>query len=84
MTKFLITLLVLVVGWTLWKKSRAAAGQRADEPRRDEPARGRRRAARVEAMVACVRCGVHVPESESVLRDGRRFCSETHAREGGP
>lgn len=36
-----------------------------------------------ERMVACARCGVHLPESESLEGDaGGRFCSEEHRRLG--
>jgi uncharacterized protein len=33
-----------------------------------------------ERMVACAHCGVYLPESESLERDGRSFCSEEHRR----
>lgn len=29
----------------------------------------------------CARCGVYFPSAESVVRDGRAYCSEAHARE---
>ena len=35
-----------------------------------------------ESMVVCARCGVHLPESEAIEDDGRRFCSEEHRRLG--
>jgi len=35
-----------------------------------------------ERMVACARCGVHLPESEALEGDGGRFCSEEHRRLG--
>lgn len=35
-----------------------------------------------ERMVACARCGVHLPESEAIEADGRRYCSEEHCRLG--
>ena len=34
----------------------------------------------VENMVACAKCGLHVPEKEAVTRDGKSYCSEEHAR----
>lgn len=36
---------------------------------------------RVENMIACARCGLHVPENEAVTRGGKHYCSEKHARE---
>lgn len=31
-------------------------------------------------MVACVHCGVNLPKSESVLVDGKYYCSTAHSR----
>jgi uncharacterized protein len=31
-----------------------------------------------EKMIACARCGVHVPRSEALENAGRFFCSEEH------
>jgi uncharacterized protein len=42
------------------------------QPRREDSVRN------VEAMVACTRCGVHVPRSEALEVAGRYFCSEEH------
>jgi len=56
--------------------------------------RGRRRGAappprsetRAESMVACARCGLHLPLSESLEAGGRRYCCREHARrdDGNP
>jgi len=35
----------------------------------------------VENMVACEKCGLHVPEKEAIVREGKNYCSEEHARE---
>lgn len=36
---------------------------------------------RAEDMVRCAQCGVHLPMSESILSEGKYFCSEAHRRE---
>lgn len=36
-----------------------------------------------EAMVACARCGLHVPVGESVEEGGRSYCCREHARADG-
>lgn len=41
---------------------------------------GGRRVAESERMVACVVCGVHVPESEAVRAAGEWFCCDEHRR----
>lgn len=33
---------------------------------------------RAEDMVRCAYCGVHLPESESTMSDGKHYCSEAH------
>jgi uncharacterized protein len=33
-----------------------------------------------EDMVRCVRCGVHLPRSESLMAGGKFFCCEDHRR----
>lgn len=38
--------------------------------------------AKADDMVRCERCGVHVPVSESVLKDGKRYCCAAHATPG--
>jgi len=30
-------------------------------------------------MVRCEQCNIYVPESESILKDGKRYCCEAHA-----
>jgi uncharacterized protein len=34
----------------------------------------------VEDMVRCTRCGVHLPRSESILSQGKFYCSEEHRK----
>jgi uncharacterized protein len=71
MGKFLFLLLLGVVAWwvfrTLWRAHGKETGEGARPPA-------------TEDMVRCVKCGVHLPRSESLLRGGRLFCSEEHAR----
>ncbi len=58
---------------------RDGGGAPADDGRGNgRPAAG----AEIEQMVACVHCGLHVPESESVRGAGGVFCSEEHRRLG--
>lgn len=72
--KLLIVLLaVLLLLWLLFGRKR---GVRGDAPRRDaKPA--------LEGMVACAHCGVHVPASEALHRDGLAYCGAAH-RDAGP
>jgi len=73
--KYLIVLLVVVViGW-LWLRGRARQEPSAPEASAAPP--------RLQDVVACQHCGMHLPRSEAV-EDGRgAFCSEAH-RLAGP
>lgn len=33
-----------------------------------------------EDMVRCAQCGVHLPKSESLLSQGKHYCSDEHRR----
>ncbi|NWG32477.1 MAG: hypothetical protein HXY29_13435 [Rhodocyclaceae bacterium] len=69
MSKLLLLLAVLaVIVWLLTRQRRADARgpEAAPSPR---PA---------EKMVACARCGVHLPESEAVVCEGRHYCCDEH------
>jgi uncharacterized protein len=35
-----------------------------------------------ENMVRCAHCGIHLPQSEAVLIEGRTWCSPEHVRLG--
>ena len=66
----LIVLIALVV-LAVWLIRRALRG---NETREKPPVQG--------DLVACARCGVHLPRSEARLADGRLYCGEEHARLG--
>jgi uncharacterized protein len=73
--KYLIVLLVVVlVGWLLLR------GRRREEP---PPRATSAVPPRLQEIVACRHCGMHLPRAEAV-EDGRGvFCSEAH-RLAGP
>lgn len=75
MLKFL--LLIAVVFVVLWAMRRASLPPPPAPPRRNSPPR-------LESMVRCSHCGLHLPRSEAVLDEqGRVFCSVPH-RIAGP
>jgi uncharacterized protein len=82
--KFVIVLVAVValVWLLLGGRSRAARG-----PARRAPSAPGGAARAPEGMVACVHCGVHLPESEALRLGARVFCSAAHrdaaAREPG-
>ncbi len=70
--KLLVVLLVVLFGVWLWRR-----GQRVDAP----AAPPARRADAVQPMVACARCGVHVPQSSAIAGRAGVYCGEAHRRE---
>lgn len=74
MSKLILLLIFIYIAYLLYKGFRRAGSARVG---RDAPAQPV-----VERMVACARCGVHLPESESLQGEGGNFCSEEHRRLG--
>jgi uncharacterized protein len=71
LAKLIFFLLVAwVVYWLLRSSRRSGDAGRAEPPPPPSP----------EAMVACARCGLHVPRSESVESAGRHYCCPEHQR----
>lgn len=69
--KFLLLLALAGVVWWVWSTRAAGTRRQPPVPRQSAP----------EKMVTCARCGVHVPESEAVIADGRSYCGEAHRAE---
>lgn len=51
-------------------------------PRRMPRAKPDAAPAAAESMIQCAYCDVHLPLSESLAADGRRYCCEEHRRLG--
>ena len=67
MGKIVFLLIIAVVAWVLFK----GLGKKPAPPSvRDGQANG------VESMVKCGRCGVLMPESESMMLDGHVSCHD--------
>lgn len=66
MGKILLTLLLAIVALLTFKSllSRTRSPSKDDAKRNDV----------AERMVRCARCGVHMPESETMQRDGETTC----------
>lgn len=76
--KFLVVLLAVVVLWWLLFGRTRVSGR--GSPRGGQ---GSRMPTVSEGMVACAHCGVHVPASEALQRDGLHYCGAAH-RDAGP
>ena len=63
----LIIVIIALIYWLLKSYSRKAHKQ-------DEPPK-------TQDMVSCAHCGIHLPKSESVLLEGKYYCSTAHSRD---
>ncbi|MBL8522008.1 MAG: hypothetical protein JNK75_15225 [Betaproteobacteria bacterium] len=66
MGKILLTLILAVIALLTFKSLLGKS--------RPPPPADRGRTGMAERMVRCSRCGVHLPESESMQRDGETLC----------
>lgn len=71
--KFLVVILALALGYALWRHQRRSAPPPVQ--RRPSPP------AEPQDMVACARCGVHVPRSEALALGTRHYCCAEHQRQ---
>ena len=65
------TLLLLLIAFLVFLVLRSLFRSQAKKPPEDAPTD-----ARGEDMVACARCGVNVPRSETHEVEGRRVCAQ--------
>jgi uncharacterized protein len=72
MGKLLVLILLVVLG--VWLVRRALRAANPPDPAQGKPLQ--------QDLVACARCGVHLPRSEARLADGKLYCGEEHARLG--
>lgn len=67
MSRLIFIFVVIVVAYLLFKSYRRQL------PKQDEPAKG-------QDMISCAFCGIHIPKSESLLVDGKNYCSTAHSQ----
>ncbi|WP_374411493.1 PP0621 family protein [Hydrogenophaga sp.] len=72
--KFLLVLAVLAVAFWIWRNNRESeARDRRDAAPARPPA--------PQPMIACARCGTHVPEQEAVKGNAGHYCCAEHRRQ---
>jgi len=78
--KLLVVLLaLLLLVWLLFGSSR----RRTRDARRDSPSKpAPGPAAKIEDMVVCAHCGVHLPASLALHVQGRSYCNAAHLDAG--
>jgi uncharacterized protein len=82
--KYLLLLLVVGVAAWVFVSRRRGPGGLGQTPPPAPPAKPDAAAALPSQMIACVHCGLHLPQAEAQAdAAGRFFCSEAH-RVAGP
>jgi uncharacterized protein len=82
MIRLLWWLVLGLIGWAAWRNWRQ--GSRDIEVSRRSPSVPPARQVPDRLMVACARCGVHLPRDEAVAdAGGQLYCSALH-RDAGP
>ena len=79
MTRLVLIALAVVALFWLLRGARTRAG-RGGGPQPASPAAPA--APPTPDLIACARCGVLLPQSDTLEADGRRFCCEEHRRAG--
>jgi len=68
----LIRLIIILFGlWLVLKIIKRALVSRENHPSR-KPS--------ITSMVACAYCGVHLPESDAIQKDGKHYCCAEHLK----
>lgn len=84
MGKLLFWVLVAIAIYLIWAlvaSNRRRAARRDAQPGGDGSGGGSRGASdpqRLETMMQCRVCGVHLPDSEAVFARGRVYCGDEH------
>lgn len=77
-----ILIIMALVALALWFLRKALGHNKADKTSTSEAPE--KRSAKTLDLVACSRCGLHIPREEALLRDKQFFCSPDHAQEKKP
>ena len=68
----LIRLIIILFGlWLVLRIIKRALASRENNPSR-KPS--------ITSMVACAYCGLHLPESDAIQKDGKHYCCEEHLK----
>jgi len=71
--KYLVLLIVFVLFYAWWRSQRTTSVRPATRAPLPAP----------QDIVACARCGVHVPRAEALTLGQRSYCCIEHQREDG-
>lgn len=77
--------LVLIIAaiWLVWRliKQILLTNNPANPDEKPSGSKAAQGNEKVEAMVQCQQCGVHLPQSEALVTQNQHFCSDDHRRQ---
>jgi uncharacterized protein len=82
--KFLLVLVVVLVGVWLWRRSRAEDARDATQAPPPSAARPPAAGSAPADMVSCRHCGLHLPAAEAMMGAQGPYCSAEHLRRHEP
>ncbi|MFV9474837.1 PP0621 family protein [Advenella sp. RU8] len=77
---FIVLIIILMLAIRMFAGRIQAIFKNRQSPSHQPPATRQNQAS--ESMVQCAHCHIHLPRSEALLKDGKTWCSEEHARLG--
>jgi uncharacterized protein len=86
--KYIVVILVVLLGVWLWRKNRVDTRDEArDEGRKDSqqtprsPSQSTTHSTEPQIMLSCAVCGVHLPRSDAHVGKRGSYCSATHQKQ---
>ncbi|NOZ36930.1 MAG: hypothetical protein GXP11_02465 [Gammaproteobacteria bacterium] len=67
---------ILIIAWLIYSTTRrwlASLDQKWDQKKSG-------RSEKIETMVSCAYCGLHVPQNEALQAQGKYYCSSEHQK----
>ncbi len=77
MSRLLLIIAICVVVYLLLRRYRR---QKLKDDSSDQESADNAQPKQTEDMVRCAQCEIHLPKGESILAEGKHFCSEAHRR----
>lgn len=79
--KYIVVIVVVLLGVWLWRKNRADAAQTQQEEKSKPARRAPSNAAEPQVMLSCAVCGVHLPRSDATVGRRGSYCSVAHQKQ---
>lgn len=82
--KYAVVILVVLLGFWLWRKNREDSADAQDELPSSPKKKSVTQSTQPQIMLSCAVCGVHLPQSDALVGKRGSYCSAAHhqQREG--